>query len=71
MFQSVGLVVFGLCVALGVGVPVLVNEFSLESIFGRNVFTLFFGVATILLGLVMIANGLTGILRRRQKGRFR
>jgi hypothetical protein len=70
MFQSVGLAIFGLCVALGVGVPVLVNEFSWESTFGRMGYryrdfsSLFFGIATILWGLAMITNGLLGIARR-------
>src|SRR5271169_4243775 len=67
MFQSVSLAVFGLCVALGVGVPALVGEFSLESSFARmgshyrDVTMLFFGAAMILLALVMITNGLIGV----------
>jgi hypothetical protein len=75
MFQSVGLAIFGVCVALGVGVPALVIEFSWESTFGRmgyryrDVSMLFFGIATILWGLTMITNGLLGVARRMLRGK--
>jgi len=68
-FQSVGLAVVGLCFALGVGVPLLVNESYLESQlarFGyhRSLAVMVFGSVMILWGGVMIPNGLLGISRR-------
>jgi uncharacterized membrane protein len=67
MFQSVGIAVVGLCIALGVGVPILVSELSLESTFGRRVSELVLGSGFILLGLLMIANGFVGIVRKIRK----
>jgi hypothetical protein len=69
LFQSVGLVVIGLGVALGAGVPILLNEIYLESRlarygYHRSLSMMVLGSAFILWGAVMIFNGLLGIARR-------
>jgi hypothetical protein len=72
LFQSVGLAVVGLCFALGIGVPILLNEFYLESQlarygYHRSLPVTVFGSAMILWGTVMIFNGLLGVVRRIRK----
>jgi hypothetical protein len=69
LFQSVGLVVIGLGVALGAGVPIIVNELYFESKFARYGYSgslpdRVIGSAIILWGAVMLFNGLLGIARR-------
>jgi hypothetical protein len=54
---------------------IIVNEFSWESTFGRMGYRyrdfsmLFFGIAAILWGSVMIVDGLLGVARRMVKGK--
>jgi len=72
LFQSVGLAVVGLGFALGIGVPLLLNEFYLESQiarygYHRSLPVMVLGVAMILWGAVMIFNGLLGVARRLQR----
>jgi len=69
LFQSVGLAVVGLCFALGIGVPIILNEFYLESQiarygYHRSLPIMVFGSVMILWGTVMAFNGLLGIARR-------
>jgi hypothetical protein len=69
LFQSVALVVTGLGVALGAGVPILVHESYLELQLGRfgyhrSLLSIVLGCAFILWGAVMFFNGLLGIARR-------
>jgi len=64
-FQSLGLTLIGLCVAGGIGAPILVSE----HLFGKEgdhseVFLLLLGAALIVLwGIAMVVNGLRGVVR--------
>ena len=75
LFQSVGLVMIGFGVALGIGVPILVNESYLVSRLARfgyhgSLWDRLVATAFLLSGAVMIFNGLLGIARRiRNKSR--
>ena|SRR5215469_25718 len=66
-FQCLGLIVIGLCVAVGIGVPLILGEISLESTFGRQWPALALGASFILLGLLIVSNGVRGLLKRRAK----
>jgi hypothetical protein len=66
MFQSIGLVFFGLWVAAGIGAPVLMVEFGSESGSGDHRGTLYLILvagAMVIWGSVMLFNGLRGIVR--------
>jgi hypothetical protein len=72
LFQSVGLVVIGLGVALGAGVPILMYELYFESKFARYGYSgslsdRVIACAIILWGAVMLFNGLLGIARRAMR----
>jgi hypothetical protein len=75
LFQSVGLVMIGFGVALGIGVPILVNESYLVSRLARfgyqgSLSDRLVATAFLLWGVVMIFNGFLGIARRiRNKSR--
>jgi len=65
MFQSVGLIFIGICVAGGVGGLIFVTEFGSGGTGHSYAFYLiFFGCVMILWGTVMVANGILGIARR-------
>ena len=66
LFQCIGLVVIGLCVALGVGVPLIVGEIHLESTFGRQPAGLVLGASFVLLGLLIVSNGVRALLKKRR-----
>ena len=75
LFQSVGLAVIGVGFALGIGVPLLLNEFYLESKWARYGYHrslpfMVLGGGMILWGAVMVLNGLLGIARRIQRHRL-
>ena len=63
LFQSVGLMITGLGVALGVGAISIASEFHLEKTFNRNFGQLFGGGVFVLWGVAMIAFGILGVLK--------
>ena len=67
-FQSLCLVITGVCVGLGIGVPIILNERYLQSQLGRFGYhgspSVVVGSLFILWGGVMIFNGLVGFARR-------
>jgi hypothetical protein len=72
MFQSVGLMFIGICVAGGVGGLILVGEFGFRA--GAKdhtdaVYLLLFAGAMILWGVVMFVNGVRGVARRIRRKR--
>jgi type IV secretory pathway TrbL component len=67
MFQSVGLMFIGVCVAAGVGGLLFVAEFGFEAKSGDHTYAIYLllaGSALVLWGLVMFINGLRGVVRR-------
>jgi hypothetical protein len=67
MFQSVGLMFIGICVAGGVGGLTFVAEFghgNWNEDHSYAFYLLFFASAMILWGLVMFVNGCRGVVRR-------
>ena len=70
LIQSVGLMITGIGVALGVGAIIIAGEINLEATFDRDYGQLIVGGAFLLWGLVMLVFGLVGVLkiisRRRQ-----
>jgi hypothetical protein len=72
LFQSIALIITGFGVALGAGVPIIVNETYLESQLGRygyhrSLSSMIVGSMFILWGAAMLFNGLLGIARRIRK----
>ena len=69
LFQSVALVITALAVAFGVGVPIVLHEFYLESQLGRYGYSrswlsMLLATAFILWAAVMLINGLLGVTRQ-------
>jgi hypothetical protein len=72
IFQSVGLMFIGVCVAGGVGGLILVGEFGFGARANDHadaVYLLLFAGAMILWGVVMFVNGARGVARRIRRGR--
>jgi len=67
LFQSVGLIVAGLAVALGVGASLLIIEVGQEKTFDRNYGELFVGGVFALWGVAMMIFGLVGIAKIASK----
>jgi len=72
MFQSVGLLFMGMLAAGGIGAPVFLTEFLSASRYDTHIdaiYLLLGAGAMFIWGLVMIINGLGGIVRniRRRK----
>jgi hypothetical protein len=63
LFQSVGLMIAGLGVALGVGAMLIAGEIHLEATFDRDYGQLFVGGAFLLWGLAMLVFGLVGVFK--------
>ncbi len=63
LFQSVGLMIAGLGIALGVGAMIIAGEIHLEATFDRDYGQLFVGGAFLLWGLAMLLFGLVGIFK--------
>lgn len=63
LFQSVGLMITGLGVALGIGLMVIASELHLESTFDRDFGQLFVGVGFIFWGIAMFVFGVVGVVK--------
>jgi hypothetical protein len=63
LFQSVGLIIAGLGVALGVGAMLIAGEIRLEATFDRDYGQLFVGGAFLLWGLAMLIFGLVSVFK--------
>ncbi len=73
LFQSIGLVVFGLGVVFGIGLPLLVGEFH-HSYFPIDLRAIFFGSVMCLAGVVWTIIGIIGAtkaVRVRNRKRHR
>jgi hypothetical protein len=72
IFQSIGLMFIGVCVAGGIGGMIFVAEFGFDSGSGDHSYAfylLFFACAMIIWELVMIVNGVRGVVRRTRRAR--
>jgi hypothetical protein len=70
IFQSIGLIFIGLCVAGGVGGLIFVAGFGFGVGAGDHSYAfylLFFACAMVLWGLVMVVNGILGVVRRLRR----
>lgn len=68
LFQSIGLMITGLGVALGVGLMLIASELHQESTFDRDFGQLFVGAAFFLWGIAMLVFGTVGIVKIVRKG---
>ena len=65
MFQSVGLIFIGICVAAGVGGLIFVTEpGSGGTDHSYAFYVIFFGCVMMLWGTVMLVKGIAGVARR-------
>jgi hypothetical protein len=67
LFQSIGLTITGLGVALGVGAMLIASELHLESTFDRDYGQLFVGGVFLLWGIVMFVFGFVGVAKIARK----
>src|SRR5579859_2144725 len=76
LFQSVGLAVFGVCLVLGIGIPMIVSESLLQSEFERmglsypkNFNSIVIGALMCILGAAWIVMGSIGVVKIRRRSR--
>ena len=70
LFESIGLILTGLGIALGVGFALIVGELHFEAIFDRDFGQLFVGGAFLLWGVAILSFGIVGVakaVRRRKR----
>ncbi len=63
LFQSVGLIITGLGVGLGIGAMLIASELHLEATFNRNYGQLFCGSVFVLWGIAMVVFGVVGVVK--------
>jgi hypothetical protein len=63
LFQSLGLMIIGIAVAIGVGALIIAGELHLEATFDRDFGQLFVGGALVLWGLTMLVFGSVGVVK--------
>ena len=76
LFQSVGLAVFGVCVVLGIGIPMIVGESVLRSKFEsiglsypKDFRSILSGILMCILGAAWMVMGFIGVVKTRKRRR--
>jgi len=76
LFQSVGLAVFGVCVVLGIGIPMIAVESVLQSRFEsiglsypKDFRSILLGILMCILGTAWMVLGFIGVVKTRKRRR--